>query len=639
MSFRESALNSRCPGILLSLGIGLLAVLKPLPGHASERSTEVMTELLTCDDSMKGAFNPDNQTSVLLVERVHKGQPFPNLTMEQLVYPKVPATYGADMCHVKLLVGPPGDGPADAPSTSRGMAIEIWLPEKSAWNGRFHAIGGSGSTGSEEGVPDRISSWTGSIDTRSAPRVAAEEGAVTSTTDSGKGNDRSSSFLMNPDGSVNNRAVHDYTTRAPREQAVKTKALIKAYYGTEPRYSYFDGASGGGRQALHVAQNVPEQYDGILSGVPALAWNAMITNAYPSLVILRDLDGKPMTREQLDLVSNAAIVACDMVDGKHMGFVVDNRSCRYDPLKDKAVICASDGGANGTPACVNRKQALAINKMWYGMTIDGSVPDPALDNGWDAPLSGKRLWYGQPRGTDLVPFAQTDGMPIGNDMIAVALGDPKYGAKDFVNATGRGQNAWKAFSYEELAAAFIRVQAILPDLNATNPDISAFKTRGGKLIHVAHANDNPLISQGSIDYYERVLARMGGAEAVRSFYRFYYVPGLGHGPSNGTANPTATPPTQAKGQMYRLLTDWVEKGIEPGRIVFSSSALTGNEAPRSSDEIVARVVQETGKVEARKVAQAGPYKEISLPVCAWPDALKYLGGDMFKAESYVCERR
>jgi hypothetical protein len=49
-----------------------------------------------------------------------------------------------NLCLVKLNVGPGNSGPADAPSTSAGIGIEIWLPTKENWNNRFHALGGAG---------------------------------------------------------------------------------------------------------------------------------------------------------------------------------------------------------------------------------------------------------------------------------------------------------------------------------------------------------------------------------------------------------------------------------------------------------------------------------------------------------------
>ena len=81
----------------------------------------------------------------------------------------------------------------------------------------------------------------------------------------------------------------------------------------------------------------------------------------------------------MDLVSNAAIAAGDLVGGEHLGYIFDNEACHYDPTTDPDVLGVSDGGTNTSPHCVTKAQANAINKFWYGATADGSVPDPRVD--------------------------------------------------------------------------------------------------------------------------------------------------------------------------------------------------------------------------------------------------------------------
>ena len=589
----------------------------PSAALAAGNKTVVPPSLLSCDESMKAEFHPDDKTTVVLVEKVMKGQPFPNATMEQFVYPKVPTIYGANLCHVKLLVGPGNTGAADAPSTSRGIGIEIWLPEKSIWNGRFHAIGGSGSTGSNELATDKISEWTAAIDTRAAPRVAAEEGAVTSTSDSGRGDDRSDSSWMYPDGAINFFAIRDWNYRSLYEQAVKTKALARAYYGIAPKHSYFDGASGGGRQAFHVVQNLPQQYDGVIAGIPVLAFAETMSHSYPGLVILRDLDGKAPTKEQLDFVSNAAIAACDMVGGKHLGFIVNNPGCRYDPTKDRSVLCAADGGTNNTAACLTQVQALAMNKIWYGPTRDGSVPDPAIDNGWDFPPKPNHVWYGVLRGTDLKGWVGIHSVP-GMDVAALAMADSKLASPSFKNATGSGEDAWKSLTYAQFAAVFDRLEVAQPllDISAENPDLSAFKLHGGKFLSFVHLNDSVVPPLPVINYYEHVIQNMGGLSAVQPFFKQYTVPGLAHGPQNGTPNPAANPPADRRDQLYDLLVNWVEKGKVPQQVVFTTATREDN---------------------ALDPFPNAKRPQVALPTCAYPTFPGYQGGDISSASSYKCQ--
>lgn len=114
-----------------------------LQGAADVRPDSVT---LVCDETLKKRFKPDSLTSVVLVKQFRKG--------EQVALakdaPTTAPTASRDICLVKLNVGPGNAGPAGAPSTSRGIGIEIWLPSPANWNERIHAFGGrwiSGRTG------------------------------------------------------------------------------------------------------------------------------------------------------------------------------------------------------------------------------------------------------------------------------------------------------------------------------------------------------------------------------------------------------------------------------------------------------------------------------------------------------------
>lgn len=98
----------------------------------------------------------------------------------------------------------------------------------------------------------------------------------------------------------------------------------------------------------------------------------------------RDLAGN-LSSAQLGYVSAAAVSACDIVGGQHLGVILDPRQCRYDPSRGAAVLCnGTQGngvvGTSANAACVNSAQALAIYKIWYSQTADGTAPDPLLDN-------------------------------------------------------------------------------------------------------------------------------------------------------------------------------------------------------------------------------------------------------------------
>jgi feruloyl esterase len=178
----------------------------------------------------------------------------------------------------------------------------------------------------------------------------------------------------------------------------------------------------------------------------------------------------------------------------------------------------------------------------------------------------------------------------------------------FRNASRNGANRWKDLSYTDLANAWDRGVTLQPqfsNINTDQPDLSAFRDRGGKLI-VYHGLSDPLIpAQGSVNYYHRVAAQMGGFASVQAFYRFYLVPGMAHGFGNGTSNPDANPPLPTNAQLYAALTDWVEKGSAPGTLT-ATAAATATTAAKSR------------------------------PLCVYPLKATYTSGDPNQASSYTC---
>lgn len=574
----------------------------------------IVQSRLTCDDSLKTSFTPDANTTVVAVKSFKKGDA---LLLSGAATPQTPVAAN-DVCMVKLNVGPGNPGPADAPSTSPGIGIEIWLPAKANWNNRVHNYGGGGWHGGQAGSATAFQRPPGD-----AAATAAVEGAVSAVTDTGHST-FDGSFAMKPDGTINKALWTDFASRSLHEQAVKSKALATAYYGSAPKYMYFEGGSEGGREGLNLAQNNPADYDGIIASQPAINWSRLLTSMmYPQVVFQRDLGGTPLTTAQQDFVSNAAIAACDVVGGKHLGYIPDPSTCTYDPTTDASVLCTADGGSNATAACVSKTQASAINKIWYGMTSDGSVPSPATDIGWAQaftsvlPGSGTQRWFGLARGASLYTaafaaygingVASPNGpFQVAPDQLALELQNPTIAEPTFKNATGNGQSLWKSLSYAQLANAFDRGVALQPEfgnINTDNPDLSAFKNRGGKMLTWHGLSDELIPPQGTMNYYNRVTAQMGGLSSVQPFYRLYLVPGAGHGVPNGTSNPAAVPPNFTPTQFYDLLTNWVEKGVVPDQVTLRSTV---------------------GSVTN------------SRPVCVYPKKATYTSGDPTTATSYTC---
>lgn len=611
MSVSRMGLASMRLALSVIAGVSLIG----LVGCSSSGYDNSTQSPLACDDSMKTAFVPDANTQVRLVKSFKKGD---SLLLSGTATSTTPVASN-DVCVVKLNVGPGNPGPADAPSTSPGIGIEVWLPAPANWNNRIHVKGGGGWQGTAESSLTTLVGTTSSSPGSSAT-TAMVEGAVSATTDTGhvgsNPSSRDASWAMNPDGTINTTLWKDFSERAIHEMAVKAKALAKAYYGKDAKYAYFNGFSTGGRQAHKEAQANPADFDGILAGAPAFNWTKFITaELYPQLVYQRDLSGVNLTQGQLSLLGNAAISACDTVGGQHLGYIPDPSQCTYDPTKDATVLCsgvAGNGGVIGTgtsASCVNLTQATAMNKIWYGQTPDATVPDPTTDNGWGITPASNQKWYGLTRGTDVyLSLGGATQFPIASEMVALELQNPLLASSQFKNATGNGVNAWKNLSYLDLSTAWDRgvaLQTAFANINTDNPDLSAFKARGGKMIMYHGLSDDKIFPQGSINYYNRVANQMGGIPSIQSFYRFYLVPAMGHGFTNGTANPSANPPFPTNDQLYKALTDWVESGTAPGT--------------------------QTASVAATATTSAK-----NRPLCLYPLKATYTSGDPNQASSYTC---
>ena len=570
--------------------------------------------MVQCDDSLRAILKPDGNTKILLVKYFKKGEP---LVLSD-VSAKTPAPNAPqNLCLVKILVGPGSPGRADAPSTSVGIGIEVWLPDAVAWNQRIRNLGGGGWAGGDHSSLSRIGNASAAMSTTA--------GYAVGTTDTGHVIG-AGSFAMREDGSINSALWYDFADRSLNELAIKSKALVESYYGRRQKYAYWEGCSTGGRQGFKMAQEHPEHYDGYLNAAPAINWTRFITSElYPQVVMQRDLGG-PMSAEKLAHVSAAAVSACDVVGGRHLGFILDPAQCRYDPTRDASVLCrgvrgSGVTGSSDSPACVTHVEASAFNKFWYGQTVDGSVPDPQHDNASAAvPRDSKHLWWGLERGTNLAYLAARSDVPpffgpfpIASDIVALELESASYATPAFVNVRGNGMSRWKALTYADLTRASMQGVSLQPQfghINTDNPNLSKLREKGARIITYHGLADELITHDGTVNYFTRMMQNVGGEAAAQEFSRLYLIPGMGHcfgvGSVSGTTSPAAnldTVPLPKPDQFFDALVNWVERGQAPNEIVLSS----GNGA-------------------------------VTLPTCTYPKKVTYRGsGEITSAASYLCQ--
>jgi len=463
-----------------------------------------------------------------------------------------------------------------APVDPKAPPIRFQVNLPSQWNGSALQLGGGGFNGvlisglalPPSGRPDKPSPLA--------------RGFVTYGTDSGHQNAPNvplQAFALNDEALVN-FAYASY--KKVRDVAVE---LVKRRYGSAPKRVYFAGSSEGGREGLTMAQRFPDDYDGIFSRVPVINWVGL--QAAGTRAGIAQMDGGWLDHDKVRLVHTAVLSACDARDGLVDGIVSDYEGCRqaFDP---SSLLCIGREPRN----CLSAAQLKAVQAMYSPFTFpfplaNGVTTYPAWGRGGEnaqgtGPVGGWISWQ-----TGNAPPA----LPAGPSSSRAWLYGS--GAVEYFFARAPGYDP-RRFDPAALAPRLREVSALM---DSTDPDLSRFAARGGKLVISEHMADYAQSPYAGIDYYRSVVARMGQA-ATDGFLRLYVTPGADH---MGVGAPSNV-------DMLEVLVDWVEKGRAPDGLV--------------------QVAQEP----------APPFKVTSSrPMCRYPKYPHYRGsGDARAAESFEC---
>jgi Tannase and feruloyl esterase len=412
------------------------------------------------------------------------------------------------------------------PSPDSDIAFEVWLPPQSAWNGKYEGVGNGGFAGSLlYGAMDR----------------ALEGGYAVSATDTG----HSGGALDAGWAFGHPEKITDFGWRAIHETASASKAIIEAYYDKPPAHAYFSGCSDGGREALMEAQRFPKDYDGIVAGAPANFWTSLLTNGVWNDQALTETPDSWISPEKLSVVTNAALKACHGEDG----VVDDPGECRFDP---SSLLCTA-GESN---ECLSAPQIAALKKLYSGrQDASGKSIFPGYPPGGESDPVGWVLWT---TGAEPKRIEQTLTYGFVTGYFATMVFDkPDW--------SFRGQNL-----ADDLAQAQEKTGRAV---DAADPDLSAFRDAGGKLLQYHGWNDSAIPAPTSIDYYEEVAAKLGGIEKIQSFYRLFMAPGMQHcglglGPNAVGGVYGLPPPSRDPAhEVVAALAHWVEDGAPPEQII------------------------------------------------------------------------
>jgi hypothetical protein len=424
-----------------------------------------------------------------------------------------------------------------------GTEIRFSLLLPDSWNGRF-MMGGGGA-------------FVGTRDNQASETVNA--GYATVGTDTGhQGNLWDASWALN-----NLERQLNFGYLAVHRTAETAKTILRHYYGTTETRSYFSGCSNGGRQGLMEAQRFPDDFDGIVVGAPALDFVGMAAQFVKDMQAVfpnpRSVWTPMFTPETLKSVEAQIVERCDAVDGVKDGLLEDPRRCNID-------VAALAGLSDGQRAALKKIYAETVGK-------EGAIypaQPPGGESDWPSWITGG--------GPDVIPQGPSLGFALGTQFFKfLVFNDPSwdYSAFDVANADKDAR----------LTATF---------MNATNPDLEAFKAKGRKLIVWHGWSDACLTALGSIKYYEQVQERDVG---VRDYFRLFLMPGVLHcsgGPGPDTVDWPAT------------IAEWVENGKPPDQVI------------------------------ARKVAAGGAVSR-ARRLCPYPQRAEYTGsGSTDDAANFAC---
>ena len=241
-----------------------------------------------------------------------------------------------------------------SPVAGSRIGVELWLPQ--AWNGKLLGIGSHGFGGNIE---------------RGDMGMALRRGYAVATSDLGHSSrvsQRQADFNIGDASFARNNevAVDDFAWRATHEMTVTAKSLVRRFYGKAARRSYFDGCSNGGRQAMREAQQFPADYDGILAGSAAMYWTrsfAATANYFQAGMLP---GGIKITQAKLTLAQNAAIDACDSLDGAKDGLISDPRRCGW---KASQIICHP---GEDPASCLTSDEAVALDRVHNAIVEPGT---------------------------------------------------------------------------------------------------------------------------------------------------------------------------------------------------------------------------------------------------------------------------
>ncbi|MEP6722138.1 MAG: tannase/feruloyl esterase family alpha/beta hydrolase [Variovorax sp.] len=473
-----------------------------------------------------------------------------------------------------------------AARTANAEPIRFQLNLPIPWHGKALMYGGGGFNGL------LTSGLTPLRDAPAGLPVPLARGYATFGTDSGHDG---AAYPTDPAKfALNDEMFENFAFGSYKKVKDASTVLMQRYYQRKPAQQYYFGGSEGGREGLMLAQRFPQDFDGIVAVVPVIHWNGLF-NGFINFT-KPQFNGGVLSTAKTRLIANAVNSACDGLDGLADGVINNYLAC---PTRFNVQTLRCPGGTDAGASCLSDAQIATFNGA-YAPTVlpfavaNGLTTYPGrLFGGEIQPGEGIERWIsdGKIPGTDAVT-TEARGVVYGVSYARnVIARDPRLDVRQFDPTTFR-----------------TRIQQVSALMDATDPDLSAFLRRGGKLIIRENTGDMAQSPLAGMQYYESVVARMGQGNVER-FLRLYVSPASSHG--GGAASLTTGTPVPTTADLLATLDEWVANA-------------------RAPDDVLIQVRNDT----------AAPFRTLaSRPMCRYPNYPQFVSGDGLKAENFRCAAR
>lgn len=487
-------------------------------------------------------------------------------------------------------------------SDGKAYAIRFEMRLPADWNGRFlHQVNGGNDGVVVPALGDRPDALP------SGGRTPLARGFAVLSSDSGHSSaDPANKDLALAGGAafgLDAQARRDYGYSADMTLSPIARKIVAAHYGKAPAYSYMYGCSNGGRHAMVAASRMPESYDGFLVGNPGFnlpkaavqhAWDVQAFSAIDTDI------RKSITVEDGKLISAKIVEACDALDGAKDGITANLAACQkaFDFKKLQCVPGTTEG-------CLSEAKVTALAKVFAGPR---NAKGEALYSDWPADggvgMGNWRFWKVE---SPIPAWGKHSAIAtMGAASLAYIFTTPPtkiVGSNEnlieFLLKFDLDRDAPKIFAKDATSGESAMDFMTPPD--AANPKLATFRERNRRMV-VFHGQADPVFSvNDTIDWYGKLNGNTDGK--ADSFARLFTLPGVTHcGGGVGLE----------KFDALTALTDWVEKGVAPDRIV-------------------------AGVNPANKEIPANWSPQRTRPLCPWPRIARYVGGDMENESSFACQ--